>query len=104
MKNKYQQHQIHEQYNTVSETVRRTRPTVGNYRAISERSNRSAVHGTVAKTFRPERRARELEKGGGREVTESVRDARGEVGVSREGYRREDGATVSREVLSVKAN
>ena len=77
---------------------------MGNYRAISERSNRSAVHGQVAKTFRPERRARELEKGGGRAVTESVRDARGEVGVSREGYRREDGATVSREVLSLEAN
>ena len=71
---------------TVSGTVRPTRSTMGNHSAISERSNRSAVHGTMAKTFGPERGERELEDGGGREVEESVRDARGEVGVYRARY------------------
>ena len=73
---------------TVSGTVRPTRSTMGNHSAISERSNRSAVHGTMAKTFGPERGERELEDGGGREVEESVRDARGEVGVHRARYGR----------------
>ena len=71
---------------TVSGAVRPTRSTMGNHSAISERSNRSAVHGTMAKTFGPERGERELEDGGGREVEESVRDARGEVGVYRARY------------------
>ncbi len=71
---------------TVGGVVRSTRPAMGDYRAISRRPDRSAVHGSMAATRRPERGARELDAGRGREVDEGARDAGSEVG----GYRERD--------------
>ena len=71
---------------TVGGVVRSTRPEMGDYRAISRRPDRPAVHGSMAATRRPERGARELDAGRGREVDEGARDAGSEVG----GYRERD--------------